>query len=78
MATHKEISRLFPALSDHAILEIEAMRATVDELDAAMLMLRGEDEALVDVRRRDSGRLQRLIAVLHDAGVGPTEDRDDA
>lgn len=78
MATHKEISRLFPALSDHAILEIEAMRATVDELDAAMLMLHGQDEALVDVQRSDSGRLQRLVAMLHDAGVEPASDRDDA
>lgn len=73
-ATHDEIVRLFPGMQDHAVLEIEAINATVGELEAALLAMQQDDEALIEFRRQSGDRLNRLLAILTDAGIEPQED----
>jgi len=48
-ATHSEIVQLFPGIQDHSVLEILATKATVEELEAAMLLLNDEDEGMIEI-----------------------------
>ena len=75
-ATHNDIVRLFPGLPDHAVLEIEAMQATVGELDAALLAFTSDDEPLIEFRQREGGRINQLLQILTAAGVDALDDRD--
>jgi hypothetical protein len=72
-ATREEILRLFPGLPEHAVLALIDANATVAELDAAMLSLQGDDDAIIEFRRRDGTRLERLLAILSEAGIEPEE-----
>lgn len=74
-ASQKEILRLFPGLPDHAISKIEAMSATVAELDATLLLLTSDDVDLIEQKQRDGGRLNQLMLILREAGVeAPDEE----
>lgn len=75
-ATHDDIVRLFPGIQDHAVLEILAMHGTVDELDAASLLLQDADEGLVGVKQRHGDRLSRLLAILGKSEIRAPDDAD--
>lgn len=75
-ATRNDILRIFPDLPDHAVSRIEDMKATVAELDAAMLLLSSDDVDLIEQKQREGDRLNHLMAILDAAGVeAPDEDR---
>ncbi len=76
VATHDDIVRLFPGMQDHTVVEIMAMEATVDELDAASLLLQDADEGLIGAQQRHGDRLSRLLAILANSEIRPREDRD--
>lgn len=75
-ATRKEILRLFPGLPEHAVLALIDAKATSAELDAAMLSLQGDDDAIIEFRRRDGARLEHLLGILSAAGIEPEEPVD--
>lgn len=76
IATREEVLRLFPTMQDHVVLEILAAGATVSELDAALLLLQGDDEGLIAFKRDNSSRLNQLIEILETSDVQPQDDRD--
>jgi len=75
-ATHDDIVRLFPGIQDHTVLEIQAMAATMGDLEAALLLLQGDDEGLIDVKRRKADRLNLLIKILENAEVQVRDNAD--
>ncbi|MDH4048636.1 MAG: hypothetical protein OEW68_01465 [Gammaproteobacteria bacterium] len=64
--THDEIVRFFPGIQDQTVLEIQATNTTSADLEAALLLLQGDDEALLEYKRRKAGRLNQLLAILAD------------
>lgn len=75
-ATHDDIVRLFPGLQDHTVLELIATGATVDELEAASLMLQDADEGLIGVKQRHGDRLSLMLGVLTKSEINPRDDPD--
>lgn len=75
-ATHNDVVRLYPGLSDHAVVEILAMEAEVAELEAAMALLDGDDKDLVEIRRREGDRINRLLNILSQSDIEARQDRD--
>ena len=75
-ATHDDIVRLFPGVQDHAVLEILATKATVDDLEAASLMLQDADEGLIDAKQRQGDRLNILVGILANSEIQPPDDFD--
>jgi hypothetical protein len=75
-ATHSEIVQLFPGIQDHSVLEILATKATVEELEAAMLLLNDEDEGMIELKKREGDQLNRLLDVLSNTEIMLQEDRD--
>lgn len=76
IATHDDILHVFPGIQDHAAVEILDMKATVDELEAALVMLTSDDKGLIDIRRREGDQIHRLLNILNQAGVQPPVYRD--
>lgn len=74
IATREEVVRVFPGIADHVVLEILAAGATVSELDAALILLQGDDEGLIEFKRDNSSRLYRLIGILENSGVQAQDD----
>jgi low affinity Fe/Cu permease len=75
-ASHNDIKKVFPDLPDHAVVEILAMNATIDELDAALVMLTSDDNELIGIRERQGTQIHRLMNILNQAGIHSPEDRD--
>ena len=73
-ATQKDILRLFPGLPDHAVAKIEDMKASVAELDAAMLLMSSDDADLIEQKQREGDRFNHLLAILNAAGVESADD----
>ncbi|MDH3614363.1 MAG: hypothetical protein OEU90_04455 [Gammaproteobacteria bacterium] len=74
--THDEIVRLFPGIQDHTVVEILNAKATVDELEAALLLLQDADEGLIGIEQRERDRINRLLDLLGSSELRPQEDRD--
>ena len=64
VATHDDIVRLFPGIQDHTVVEILALKTTVDELEAASLLLVNQDEGLIEVKQKAGDRLARVLGIL--------------
>ena len=75
-ATNEDIVRVFPGMQDHTVLEILATKATVDELEAALLLLTNDDEGLIEIKQRESGQLNRLLEILNQSEIRSRTDRD--
>ena len=75
-ATRKDVLSVFPEIQDHAVVEILDMMATVDDLEAALLILTSDDKDLIDIKRREGGRIHRLLNILNQAGVQAAVDRE--
>lgn len=76
IATHDDIVRLFPGIQDHTVLDIQATDATTGDLEAALLLLQGDDEGLIDVKRRKADRLNLLIGILENSEVQVRDNAD--
>jgi len=74
--THDQIVRLFPGIQDHSVLEIIAIKATVEELEAAMLLLSDEDEGLIEFGERDGDQMNRLLDILSHSEIPLRENHD--
>ena len=75
-ATQKDVLSVFPELEDHAVVEILDMRATVDELEAALTVLASDDKDLIAMKRREGAEINRLLDILSQAGVGSMPEPD--
>lgn len=75
-ASHDDILRVFPGIQDHAAVEILAMNATVDELEAALVVLTSDSQELVDIQQREGDQIHRLLSILNQAGVEAPPDVD--
>lgn len=73
-ATHDDIIRLFPGLQDHTALEILDTKASIPELEAALLLLQDADEGLIGIKRQEGDRLNRLLDILSKSEIRPAED----
>jgi hypothetical protein len=76
IATRAEVISVFPDLQDHAVVEILEMKASVEDLEAALGVLVSDDKDLIEVRQREGGQIHRLLNILNQAGVQETLDRD--
>lgn len=63
-ATRRDVARLFPGAQDHTVRELLAAESTVDELEAALLLLQDEDEGLSEYKRRKGDRISHLVRIL--------------
>ena len=72
--THDDVVRLVPGIQDHTAVEILDTKASVSELEAALLLLQDADEGLIDIKRRESDHINRLLAILSKSEVRPAED----
>ena len=75
-ATHDDIARLFPGMQDHAITDVLAMGATVNELEAAMLLLQGNDEELIEIKNQKGSRLNILLDILSNSEIQLRDELD--
>jgi hypothetical protein len=76
IATRKDVISVFPDLQDHAVVEILDMKASVEDLEAALGVLMSDDKDLIEVRQREGGQIHRLLNILNQAGVQEALDRD--
>ena len=75
-ATQKDIVRKFPDMQDHAVLEILATGASVDDLEAASLILQDADEGLIDTKQQRGDRLNILLGIMEKSGIRLRDDFD--
>lgn len=76
IAAYKDVVRVFPGLQDHTVAEILEMKATVNELEAALVMLSGDEEQLIDIQTREGDQIHRILSILSRSEVQAREDRD--
>ena len=76
IATHDDIVRLFPGIQDHTVVELLAVEATVDQLEAASSMLADQDEGLIDAKREMGSQLSRVLSILTQAEIMPRDGHD--
>ncbi len=75
-ATHDDIARLFPGIQDHTAVEILATEATVDDLEAALLLLQDNDEGLIDIKQQKGRLLNRLLEIVANSEISLRDDFD--
>ena len=76
IATRKDVLSVFPDIQDHAVVEIMALNATIDDLEAALVILTSEDKNLIEIKRREGGQIHQLMNILNQAGVLAAADRE--
>ena len=76
IATRKDVLSVFPDIQDHAVVEIMDLNATIDDLEAALVILTSEDKNLIEIKRREGGKIHQLMNILNQAGVLAAADRD--
>lgn len=75
-ATRDDIVRIFPGIQDHAALEILDMKATVNELEAALVQLTSDDKEIIDIQHREGDQIHRLVSILNQSQIVPQNDHD--
>lgn len=67
-ANHQDITRLFPGIQDHTVVEILDTRATLGDIEAALALLLDADEGLIGVKQRHGDRINRVLDILAASG----------
>ena len=75
-ATRQDITRVFPGVQDHAVVEILGAQATLGDIEAAAALLQDADEGLIGVKQRHGDRINRVLGILSASGFQP-EDLED-
>jgi len=75
-ATRQDITRVFPGVQDHAVVEILGARATLGDIEAAAALLQDADEGLIGVKQRHGDRINRVLDILAASDYRP-DDPDD-
>ncbi len=76
IATHQDILNVFPGIQDHAAVEIMDLKATVEDLEAALAVITSNDKDLIEVKQREGGQIHRLLVILNQSGIAAAQDRD--
>ncbi len=63
-ATRQDITRLFPGIQDHTVVEILDTQATLGDMEAALALLLDADEGLIGVKQRHGDRINRVLDIL--------------
>ena len=74
IARQGDIVRLFPGIQDHSIVELLAMQATLDELEAALQLLQDNDAGLIEIKRQKGDRVNLVCGVLEHAELQLPDD----
>lgn len=74
--TRQDIVRLFPGIQDHTVLEILAIRAPVEDVEAAALLLQNADEGSIAIRQREGDRINRLLDILQTSEIRPPDETE--
>lgn len=72
-ATHQDITRLFPGIQDHTVVEILDTRATLGDIEAALALLLDADEGLIGVKQRHGDRINRVLDILAASDYRPDD-----
>lgn len=75
-ATRKDITRLFPGIQDHTVVEILDAQPTLGDVEAALALLQDADEGLIGARQRHGDRINRVLDILAASDYRP-DDLDD-
>ena len=71
--TREDVVRLCPGIQAHDVLEVMNTRASVAELEAALLLLQDADEGLAEMQREHGDRINRLLAILRRSEISLPE-----
>lgn len=63
-ATRQDITRLFPGIQDHTVVEILGARPTLGDIEAAASLLQDADEGLIGVKQRHGDCINRVLDIL--------------
>lgn len=72
-ATHQDITRLFPGIQDHTVVEILDTQATLGDIEAAVALLQDADEGLIGVKQRHGDRINRVLDILAASDYRPDD-----
>jgi hypothetical protein len=75
-ATRKDITRLFPGIQDHTVVEILDANATLGDIEVALALLQDVDEGLVGAKQRHGESINRVLDILVASDYRP-DDLDD-
>jgi hypothetical protein len=75
-ATRQDITRVFPGVQDHTVVEILDAHATLGDIEAAAALLQDADEGLIGVTQRHGDRINRVLDILAASDYRP-DDLDD-
>ncbi len=73
IATHQDITRLFPGIQDHTVVEILDTQATLGDVEAALALLQDADEGLIGVKQRHGERINRVLDILAASDYRPDD-----
>ena len=62
--TRKDITRLFPGIQDHTVVEILAAQPTLGDIEAALALLQDAAEGLIGVKQRHGDCINRVLDIL--------------
>lgn len=74
IAKQDDIVRLLPGIQDHSIVELLAMQATLDELEAALQLLQDNDAGLIEIKRQKGDRVNLVCGILEHSDVQLPDD----
>ncbi|MDJ0655897.1 MAG: hypothetical protein QNJ40_17160 [Xanthomonadales bacterium] len=74
-ATANDVQRIFPGIQDHVVIEVLDTSATVEDLEAARMLMQDEDSGLRAFKHQEGERLNALMKVLDQAGIVPEDER---
>lgn len=75
-ATRHDITRLFPGIQDHTVVEILGAQPTLGDIEAAAALLQDADEGLIGVKQRHGDRINRVLDIIAASDYRP-DDLDD-
>jgi hypothetical protein len=75
-ATRQDITRLFPGIQDHTVVEILGAHPTLGDIEAAASLLQDADEGLIGVKQRHGDCINRVLDILSAADYRPDEFDD--
>lgn len=76
-ATRQDITRLFRGIDAHTVLEILNSGPSVSDLEAAVLVLQGDDESLYGVDEHRRATVTQLTNLLDAAGLRIPGEEDE-
>ena len=71
--TRQDITRLFPGIQDHTVVEILGARPTLGDIEAAVALMQDADEGLIGVKQRHGDSINRVLDILAASDYRPDD-----